>query len=231
MPRTSPATALERLRRLVDAEAPSLGDRLPTERALACLLGCSRQTVRAALLELERKGEIWRQVGKGTFRGPAPLGHPVKETILLSATAPDQLMQARLMIEPPIAAEAARRASARDMAYLQGLVARGRGASDRGQAETADAAFHRGVAEVAGNPLLLGFLDYLASARRRAAWQREWDRTYRRIGVGEFTGLHSDQHADVVAAIARADPPAAEAAMRRHLTTILGAMQRPDGNG
>lgn len=231
MPRTSPATALERLRRLVDAEAPSLGDRLPTERALAGLLGCSRQTVRAALLELERKGEIWRQVGKGTFRGPAPLGHPVKETILLSATAPDQLMQARLMIEPPIAAEAARRASARDMAYLQGLVARGRGASDRGQAETADAAFHRGVAEVAGNPLLLGFLDYLASARRRAAWQREWDRTYRRIGVGEFTGLHSDQHADVVAAIARADPPAAEAAMRRHLTTILGAMQRPDGNG
>ncbi|WP_145110381.1 FadR/GntR family transcriptional regulator (plasmid) [Cereibacter azotoformans] len=231
MPRTSPATALERLRRLVDAEAPSLGDRLPTERALAGLLGCSRQTVRAALLELERKGEIWRQVGKGTFRGPAPLGHPVKETILLSATAPDQLMQARLMIEPPIAAEAARRASARDMAYLQGLVARGRGASDRGQAETADAAFHRGVAEVAGNPLLLGFLDYLASARRRAAWQREWDRTYRRIGVGEFTGLHSDQHADVVAAIARADAPAAEGAMRRHLTTILGAMQRPDGNG
>ncbi|WP_243645149.1 FadR/GntR family transcriptional regulator [Rhodovulum euryhalinum] len=219
------------MRALLDEQAPLIGDRLPTERALAGLLGCSRQTVRAALLEMEREGEIWRKVGKGTFRGPAPLGHPVKETILLSATAPEQLMQARLMIEPPIAAEAARRASAPDVAYLEGLVAQGRGASGRAEAETADAGFHRGVAEVAGNPLLGGFLDYLASARRRAAWQREWDRTYRRIGVREFAGLHSDQHGDVVAAIGRGDPQAAEAAMRAHLRTIMGAMQQPDDRG
>ncbi|TCP60942.1 GntR family transcriptional regulator [Rhodovulum bhavnagarense] len=231
MPRTSSALALKRLRALLDEEAARIGDRLPTERALAGLLKCSRQTVRAALLELEREGEIWRQVGKGTFRGPAPPGHPVKETILLSVTAPAQLMQARLMIEPPIAAEAARRASARDLAYLWRLVAQGRGACERVEAEAADAAFHHGVAEAAGNPVLIGFLDYLASARRRAAWQREWDQTYRRIGVREFAGLHSDQHADVVTAIARGDPQAAQGAMRVHLTTIMNAMHRPGGNG
>ena len=81
------------------------------------------------------------------------------------------------------------------------------------------------VAEVTGNPILLGLLDYLAGVRRHAAWQREWEQTYRRLGVTAFTSLHSEQHSEIVASISRGSESAAFAAMRRHLETIFAAMQ------
>ena len=219
---------LPELRLAMDRHAPVAGDRLPSERDLAAGLGCSRQTLRAALAVLEQEGEIWRHVGQGTFRGPRPLGRPVRESLLIEVQAPDQILRARLLIEPPIAAEAARAAGPADVRHLQKLAAEGRAATTRGACEQADARFHRGIAEVAGNPILLGVLDHLSGARRRAVWQREWDRTYRLVGVAEFTGHHSDQHAAVVAAIAAGDPPGAEAAMRAHLETIEQAMRRAE---
>jgi DNA-binding FadR family transcriptional regulator len=159
------------------------------------------------------------------------LGHPIRETVLLEAVSPEQLMQARLMIEPAIAGEAARRASTSEIDYLLRRVEVGRRARTRAEAEGADAHFHRGVAEVAGNPVLVGLLSHLADARRRAAWQREWDKTYRQLGVDEFTIHHSNQHAEVVASIARRDSDAAIDAMRRHLETIASAMRRQARSG
>ena len=228
MTRRTPSQIHAALRESLDRLAPGPGDRLPTERALSADLGCSRQTLRGALDRLEAEGEIWRHVGKGTFRGAAPRGRPVRETVALQAVSPDQLMHARLMVEPAVAAEAARQSSAQDADYLSGLVAKGRRSRTRGEAEDADAQFHRGVAEVARNPILLGLLDYLSSARRRAAWQQMWDQTYRRVGVSEFTGLHSDQHQAVVDAIAASDGEAASAAMARHLETIAATMRRDE---
>lgn len=222
MPRQSPQDVLTRLRACLAEGAP--GARLPAERVLAADLGCSRQTLRAALSVLEEEGEIWRHVGQGTFRGPRPPGHPVRDSVLLQAASARQLLQARLMIEPPVAAEAARAAQPRDIAHLRALVDRGRQARTRAEGEALDTAFHRGVAETARNPILLGLLDYLAGARRRAAWQREWDRTYRRIGTAEFTGPHCTQHARIATAIATADPQAAAAAMRTHLEAVGTAM-------
>ncbi len=72
--------------------------------------------------------------------------------------------------------------------------------------------------------MLLGVLAYLADARRRAPWQHEWDRTYRRIGVAEFRGRHSNQHAAIVAAIEAGDGAAAERETRAHLETVRAAM-------
>ena len=60
--------ALGRLQRLIDRAAPASGDRLPTERRMAETLGCSRATLRAALAELESRGQIWRRVGVDAFR-------------------------------------------------------------------------------------------------------------------------------------------------------------------
>lgn len=214
------------LRLRVEAAGGS-GTRLPAERGLAALLGCSRQSLRTALAVLEAEGALWRHVGQGTFLGPRPRGLPLRETVLLTATSPAQLMQARLIVEPPVAAEAARAAIPADLIRLEALLAQGRHARNRPEAEQADAAFHRAVAETAGNPVLLGLLDYLSGARRRAAWQQEWERTYRRIGVAEFTAVHSDQHAAVVAAIAAGDAARAEAAMRAHLNTVAAAMATP----
>lgn len=202
------------------------GDRLPSERNLSHQLGCSRDTLRQVLAEMEKAGDIWRHVGQGTFYGPRPRGHSIRDNILIQSASPLQLMQARRAIEPSITAEAARLVKAPDIAYLTELVRRGAGAQSRSECEKLDAAFHRGIAEVTGNPILLGLLDYLAGARRNAAWQREWEITYRRLGVAEFTSRHSAQHQAIVDSIAQRDTAGAEMAMGIHLDTIFNAMKK-----
>ena len=148
----------------------------------------------------------------------------MRDTLLIEGATPPHVMQARILLEPMVAAEAARLADAGDIALLHEKVAAGRMARDRAACEQADDAFHRALAQISRNPILIGFLNYLSGIRRRAAWQREWERTYRRIGTHAFRTLHSDQHQRIVEAVADHDPQAASEAMSRHLETISADM-------
>mgnify|MGYP000507130133 CR=1 FL=1 len=223
MTRTQQIT--EALERHITDAGLRVGDKLPPERELSRILCCSRETLRRALAEMEMRGELWRHVGQGTFLGARPSGHPVRDAILVQGATPLQLMQARMTIEPSVAADAAVLASPAQIAWLNHLIARGRAATTRSECEQLDAAFHRGLAEVTGNPILLGLLDYLTGVRRHAAWQREWEQTYRRLGVSTFTTFHCEQHAKVVACIAQGQGDEAAMAMRQHLETIFEAMK------
>ena len=62
--RTVKTEALQQLRNLIETDAPATGDRLPSERQLTALIGCSRETLRTALAVLEAEGMIWRHVGQ-----------------------------------------------------------------------------------------------------------------------------------------------------------------------
>ncbi len=208
--------------------APELGDRLPAERALAAKVGCGRSTLRAALAKLEAEGEVWRHVGQGTFRGTRPHTHPIRDRLLIEGATPQDLMAARMVLEPAVAAAAAQAASETDVHFLRDRVAQGRQGRDRAACEQADDAFHLGIAQVAGNAVLVGMMRYLSGARRRATWQRAWDRVYRRLGVSEFQTEHSTQHDHIVDAIAAGDADGAANAMRAHLETIQSAMTPRD---
>ncbi len=61
------AQTSQALRRLIEDGAYTLGDRLPSEPALAQRLGISRPTLREALRLLEDEGMIVRRHGVGTF--------------------------------------------------------------------------------------------------------------------------------------------------------------------
>lgn len=221
--------ALAELRKLLDCDEITVGAKLPPERQLARRLSCSRETLRQALAVLEQENEVWRHVGQGTFRGPRPAAAPLRENMIVHATSVEEFVTARYLIEPVVAAEAARCASASDVELLNGCVAAGRTGRDRFECQHADDVFHRTIAEVAKNPILLSVLTFLSDARRRSAWQTQWDRTYRHLGIEEFTKQHSDQHQSIVDAIQANDPFSAEAAMRDHLDTIIMALQSPPG--
>ena len=214
---------------MLDAIAPTIGDRLPAERALAATLGCSRETLRAALDVLEAEGVLWRHVGQGTFRGRRPSAPPYRERLTIETGSVHELMRARLLVEPAIAGEAALLATPEDVRHLRSCVGRCRSGIDSPACEQADSAFHAAIAAVAGNAVLQAILRYLSDARRRALWQREWDRTYRRVGVAEFRGVHSDQHARIVDAIGNRDRGSAESAMRAHLETISAVLELGHG--
>lgn len=227
---TKTTAVLTRLRKLLSTSRLAVGDKLPPERILAQRFSCSRETLRQALHVLEQENEVWRHVGQGTFYGPRPDTVPLRESLLVQATSVQELVRARYLIEPAVAAEAARRATAVDISKLNEYVTFGRRGPDRFECQKADDAFHRAIAKAAGNPILYSILTFLSEARRRSTWQTQWDRTYRHIGIEEFKGQHSDQHQRIVDAIANRDPRKAELEMHAHLEAIIEALQRAPGS-
>lgn len=93
----------DRIVDFVEAQGLNPGQRLPPERLLAAEMGVSRATLSQALVALEVRGMVDVRHGDGVVVN-APHG-PV------AGTAPGPLLEARLVIEPELAALAAERAT------------------------------------------------------------------------------------------------------------------------
>lgn len=98
------------------------GGRLPSERELATSFGVSRSSLRQALKVLEIMGVLSQRVGDGTYlnsSAKAILSEPMQFLILLDGISVDELMEARLIVEPQLAAQAAERATEEDLAGIR----------------------------------------------------------------------------------------------------------------
>ena len=217
--------ALDRLRRLLDAGDYAADGQLPTERELADRFGVGRRAVRRALDVLEIEGRIWRRQGSGTFAGPGPCRPVDLISALTAKTDMLEVMEVRLRVEPAIAQLAAIRASAAGIERLRQLAAKIAAARDADGRELWDSAFHRAIAELAGNTLLLALFDVVDQVRQDEAWRhiREAARSKTHLA------LYVQQHAAIVTAIAARDPAAADAAMRQHLLALTGNLALQTG--
>jgi DNA-binding FadR family transcriptional regulator len=207
--------ALTQLRAWLSQTPRREGERLPPERELCAILGVSRAELRKALAALERGGEVWRHVGKGTFVGAA-MGEGADVAAVAERSSPAEVMAARRLFEPTLAAEAALNASARDLAELRDCLTGARAAETWRQYETWDNRLHRAIAVSAGNAVLLSLFDGLNTIRRAVTWRR-----LRPEDARPPRDHHSfADHDAIVAAINARDDAAAEAAMRRHLGRV-----------
>jgi len=193
------------------------GDRLPPERELIFKLGFSRTNLRKGLEALERKGAIWRQVGKGTFvAAHSNVGGEGGLSDLSQRVSPVHMMRARLSLEPALAREAAINASGDAVIRLKLARDRAEAASSWDDYEAQDDLFHRAVADATGNVLLLSLFDQLNQVRRAVAWNTVTRATARP------PSNHSSfaEHDLITSAIEARDPHAAHAAMRDHLGKV-----------
>jgi len=214
--------ALGALRAALDRGDYAPGARLPAERALALSLGLGRGTLRKALDTLAREGRIRRRVGEGTFVSEAPAA----TLRFAAAPSPADIMEARRMLEPAIAATAALRARPDEIATLRALATLPPG--DDWQAwEARDTAFHGAIAAAARNPLLSALLETLHEMRSGG----DWARLRRRTVTPSHHRAHARQHATIADDIAARDPAGAAAAMRAHLLEVEAAMTDPALSG
>ncbi|NDW07933.1 FCD domain-containing protein [Jiella sp. 40Bstr34] len=221
---TSSEEALRRLRDHLGKGALASQFRLESERALAERIGCSRETLRKAIRVLELEGRVWRHVGQGTFLGPRPAHEPIPPMVLVETASPADIIDARLLLEPGIAATAAQKATHQDLTLLRELVGRTMRAADWQAYEVADNAFHKAIARSSGNPVAIAFLDILSSVRSRVRWQREHNLTFRRDRKKEYTEQQSRMHGAIIDAIEARDPEGARQAMNDHLCAIRKVM-------
>jgi len=189
------------------------GSKLPTERALVEQLSAPRSAVRRALENLEHEGLITRHVGRGTFLTEA-VTHKVDGAP--ADTSPAEIMQVRLVVEPPVAALAARMATQADLDLIGRCLEAG-GASDAFESfEAWDAKLHRAVAHAAHNGLLLSMFDVMNTARTLPVWGT----LKRRTSTPERRACYHEEHVAIVNALVDRDPQEAEQAMRTHLEHV-----------
>lgn len=212
--------ALTQLRAYLAQHDLPANSKLPPERELCDFLGVSRGELRKALAVLERNGELWRHVGKGTFIGARPVEEFSSIARITGQTNPREVMQARLLIEPQIAREAALNASADDIAEMRLCLKASREAETWRQYENCDNRLHRLVAEASHNSVLIALFDMLNAVRRAVVWGRLRDKPDR-----PPADHHSFiEHETLVRAIEDRDLDGAARAMRTHLGTVQGKL-------
>ncbi len=133
------------------------GAKLPPERDLAASFGVARSSLRPALKVLELMGVITQKVGDGSYLNKdasSVLAVPMEFLFLLDETSPHELTEMRLMIEPALAAKAAERANAQDIALLKQSIADSESSGgDRVRLVASDLHFHRAIFEASRNRL------------------------------------------------------------------------------
>ena len=215
MLRPSVAQNLLRLRAFLSEQQLNLNDRLPPERDLCLSLGLSRAALRQVLAILEEEGQVWRQVGRGTFIGARPVLNLAEVKYLSSISSPAQIIDARLAVEPELARVASTGGLASDLAELQLCHRRCREASSWQVFEAWDNRFHYGIAAATRNKLLMTLFETLNAVRRSQVW-----RTMRAGARPPPDHTTFGEHDAILLAVTQRDGTQAAAAMRQHLESV-----------
>ena len=194
------------------------GNRLPAERELAERLNTSRVSVREAYRSLEHFGviEVRRGAEGGAFISEVDhhaMRHTLSLMLHLGRTSHEELTEARLLIEPPLARLAARRASLDDVEALRALLEKQRSAlRPGGNAWQPSLEFHRLIARCSRNlPLIMvanAVFDLLIEAMKPI----EIKKAARKKTI--------DFHTTILEAIALRDETAAFEAMEGHVLEV-----------
>lgn len=196
------------------------GSRLPTERDLSEQFRLSRNTVRRVLDSIADEGLIERHVGRGTFvcgigetntlaDGKAPVFDK-------RSVNPEEVMEARMLIEPMMARLIVSRATERELEGLEALVREGANATTMSEFEYWDNRLHRAIAAASKNMYLIQIVEGIHSARRSQAWSG----LSRRGMTDDRRRLYQADHEKIVAALVMRDGLAAEEAILEHLQHV-----------
>lgn len=187
------------------------GMSLPSEGSIAESLGVSRTVIREAMRSLRSQGLVVMSQGARPRVAEVDAGPAVESLGLVltrSRSTLLQLTEVRQPLESRIAAIAAERASEEQITALEAAIDDLERATSLGGRVEADIRFHDLLAAATGNPvftvLLKAIGGLLDESRRRTIKASGPDPAI--IG-----------HREILTAVARHDPQAAEAAMRRHL--------------
>jgi len=192
------------------------GDQLPSEKDLAERFGLSRITIRDALRVLESEGLIEIRVGA---RGGAFVARPSADRVSESLTTLlrfqqitiEELIEARLAVEPHVASLAAARATVDDITAMERAVANAQDTRAAGDPRFIphSVAFHLAVAEAAKNQVLLSTVNSFRTPFQEAlaALLPADDMAERAIG----------DHSQILNAIKARDGRRAQNLMHEHL--------------
>lgn len=198
--------AVERLRRAILAGDMAPGQRL-VEEELAATLGVTRASLRAALFDLAAEGLVERIPNRGAR---------VRAVTLDEAVA---ITECRMVLEGLCAAKAAERVTEPDAARLRQIgeeMERSVADGELLKYSALNHELHRLVREISGQVVATGLLERLNGQLVRHQFQLSL-----RPGRPQAS---LPEHMAIIAAVAGRRPAEAEAAIRRHLRSVISAL-------
>ena len=206
------ARLLATFKQLISEGTLVRGARLPPERDLAMNLKVSRGSLRQALKMLEVMGVVSQRVGDGTYlNGTAPsiLVEPMEFLILMDGISMEELMDARLIVEPELAARAAERSTPHSVQTLRESLGKMKECGDNhSRLIEEDLRFHQTIFRMAGNRVCSVMFSIV-----HQSLQKLLEITSQMVDLNHTVRLHSR----IYSAIRKRDPDEARARMFAHL--------------
>lgn len=201
----------ERLKHAILSEELPEGYVFPNENEMCNIMDVGRSTLREAYTQLQLSGLINRTKNgtvvndAGTIRAKTTLSEIVDQSDMKN------IIEFREVIEIAMVSACAGKATAKDLKKLHALLEKQHHAGDDIELLTdLDYTFHKTLADIAANPLLLSSLESVQPKFKKAAHL-----------VFERQNRHNiNEHRAIVDAIEARDAEAAIAAMRAHLHSI-----------
>lgn len=218
-PKNLTDSLVTQIRNMILSNDLALGQQLPTEQAMVATFGVSRTVVREAVAALRSEGLVVTRQGLGAFVASTLNGRPfsIDPEMMQSISDVLHIMELRMTVELEAAALAAERRTKQDIKEIgQALNAIERSLKAGESAISADFQFHTAVAKASKNPYFPKLLEFLG--RHIIPRQRVGFSNADPQAMHTYLTKVQGEHRDVEDAIKNADPDAARAAMRVHLT-------------
>lgn len=232
-PPTTRDRVVEHVRLKIESGELRPGDRLPGERDLALELHVSRPSVRSGLEALESMGVVVSRRGAGTFiaDGPPNLGtEPLSLLASLHHFTPNEMFEARQVLEVGVAGLAAEHAQAEQLAAMaEEVTEMFASLEDPAAFLVHDVRFHRAVASGCANRVLAALMEMVSA--------QFYELRKETIAHARDLRESAEMHRRVYRAIRARDPGAAREAMNEHLLkaqhaqTLEPLLGRAEGRG
>ncbi len=210
----------------IQEEGLGPGDFLGREEDLASDFGVSRPTLREALKLLASGNLIRASKGPGggifvAHTADEGMGRSLSDAIAMmletGSVTLEELLDARLLLEVPLAGLAAYHADADDVRRLRDAVEAASAASDLDELAHFDSQIHEAIAAAGGNRMLQALTGWVFEV----------------VQPSVNTALHGaivqsaivEQHEALLAAIEKGDAPRAERAMKDHLLYLRDVLR------
>ncbi|WP_339272393.1 FadR/GntR family transcriptional regulator [Paenibacillus sp. FSL W8-0426] len=197
-----------------------IGDKLPTERELCAQFGVSRAPIRQALSALEMKGYIYSRQGEGVYvKSIVAQDESLTDESLINSVSPEDIVEARMSIEPLIARMAAQRATKEEILLLRETIKQMESETSKGHyVPETDERLHMEIARASHNDLYIQFMTVITQAmKQQEMWRFIRDRTVTRP---DYRDTNFKEHQEIINAIEQKEEDTAVRLMTEHMQNL-----------
>lgn len=190
-----------------------VGDKLPSEKELCQTFGVSRVPVREALCALELNGLVDSIQGGGVYVKSQTPAAEVPQGV-----EPQDIIRARMVLEPDIAREAALHLDAENRKELKEIMEKFLRESAVGViTKETDRSFHLAVARASGSSLYSSIMELVFRAMEQELWDLILSRT---VATEKYRDQNNREHINICQAILDGRPDDAHAGMKAHMEML-----------